>query len=157
VRILTNDAALQVRLPRKAGYAVMMRRPASSKRSATCLREVSRWHSRLQLGIATWFIRGLTVGGAGNTHRRLVHQQDRQNQINGIYSSGHMDGGNPAWPSGAMDCSVFPGMSRGRTQQLRSMRHHQFPLGGEPQRSDLWQPAQRCCKSTMAGHSRKEK
>src|SRR6266852_1745921 len=33
----------------------------------------------VQLWIATWFISDLTVGGAGNTHRRLVPRQDRQN------------------------------------------------------------------------------
>jgi hypothetical protein len=35
----------------------------------------------VQMGIdRDMVISGLTVGGTGNTHRRLVHQQDRQNQ-----------------------------------------------------------------------------
>src|SRR6266436_4078518 len=42
----------------------------------------------VQLGIATWLTTALTVGGTGNTHRRLAHQRDRENPATGVANLG---------------------------------------------------------------------
>src|SRR6266851_7597726 len=85
----------------------------------------------VQMGIATRFS-GLTAGGTGNTHRRLALQRDRRKQNKRNLSlSSYGPREEHALPCGAMGCSVFPGMSRGRTQQLLSMCHHRFLSGAE--------------------------
>src|SRR5258708_29634370 len=85
----------------------------------------------MQMGIATRFS-GLTAGGTGNTHTRLVLQPDRRKQNKRNLSlSSHGPREEHALPGGALGCSVFLGMSRDRTQQLRSMCHHRFLSGRE--------------------------
>src|SRR5260370_17373086 len=80
----------------------------------------------MQMGIATRFS-GLTADGTGSTRRRLVLQRDRRKQNKRNLSlSSYGPREEHALPCGAMGCSVFLGITRGRTQQLPSSCHHQF-------------------------------
>src|SRR5260370_20833640 len=96
----------------------------------------------IQIRIATRFS-GLTAGGTGSTRRRLVLQPDRRKQNRRNLSlSSYGPREEHAWPGGAMGCSVFPEMSRGQTQQLRSMCYHRFLSGGESERARCRQTEQ---------------
>src|SRR5260370_36731641 len=84
----------------------------------------------MQMGIATRFS-GLTADGTGSTRRRLVLQRDRRKQNKRNLSlSSYGPREEHALPCGAMGGPEFAGMSRGRTQRLRSICHHRFLSGG---------------------------